>query len=179
MLLETLSTPLTKALASNSPNVAWSPVAVQASEPVGDGIFVAGLGGAVTCPMLVILPFSQDGVGGQYYLRVYGWWHFGAVDDAANVVWVPLEIATLLCTSGPQQGVDARLLPSNQNFAGKLELVGGSLGHYGGLTSSENGEGIAYARVPLVGCRKFQFDFAPGPTPMALGNALFAKTTAY
>ena len=174
--MEMLSTKLSKALTANSENLVFSYPDVGLVEPVADGDFVAGLGGATSPQQILIVPYCEGAPGRQFSMRLYGWWNHGEIRDAANTIWLPLLLAEVACVAGPKNGSGGRLIKESEYFAQGITFVAGDLGMYGRIVQ---GGDVGYLKIDLQGCRKFRFDFAVGEQAPGFGNALWALTSAW
>lgn len=178
MLIETLSTPLSRAFVSNSQAVDDLNVGPSPAEPSDDGAFPAGYNGAYAPQVLLVVPFCQGGPQSEFIMRVWGWWSAGAILDTEGSVWVPLLLAEVLCVAGSRNGLGARMLKDSEFLCDNLTLLSGDLGPSGKIIVPGPGR-VAYLKLHLNGCQKFQFEFQAGEDPPALGNALWAKTSAF
>lgn len=172
------STPLYKALtAGNSQLVDFDNDDVVATEPLDEDTFPAGIGTPTAGPQqLLILPYCEGPAGNVFYVRLYGWWPHGNLKDRNNLLWLRLLLVEFRVVSGSVTGLERRLIKASENFAESLEVTGGTVGRYGLV---QNG-GVAYAKVDLQGCQKYQFVCAKGADGTVLGsNALWAITSSW
>jgi len=194
MQLEMASTPLTRALAVNSQNVApfvyptasiQEPGAAAAlspalpASPIQDGVVANALEGRVSSGQALILPIAAGGPGGGYLMRVYAWWLLGTRNDALNRLWIPTLLAEFLCVSGDRNGLQAQLMNESEFHATSITLTAGDLGA-GKIVTDQP---VAWIRLDLQGCQIFTFDFTQaldgsGSYGPALPNALYAKKSA-
>lgn len=178
MLIETLSTPLSKWQIDNSLAVDAQIIDFSSVEPSGDGIHRIGYGGSIAPEMVLLVPYCQGSPGSEFTMRVWGWWHAGAILDTENVVWVPLLLAEVLCVAGSNRGLGQRIVRDSDCACDTLTLLSGDLGKNGMIVQPGPGR-IAYLKLHLHGCQKFQLEFQQGEDPPAFGNALWAKTSAF
>lgn len=171
------STPLNKALAANSQMVSFleDDDDVLITEPLDSDTFVAGLGNQNRAPQQVmVLPYCDGGPNSEFDLRLYGWWVHGLPKDKNNLLWIRLLLAEFHCIAGSRNGYQTRLIKAGEHFASQINLTAGTVGQYGHV---QNGP-IAYAKVDLQGCQKYQFACATG-AGSGLGNALWAITSSW
>ena len=171
-MFERLSLPLSRVLEENSQNVDFDDWGPRATEPVGDGVYVDGLGGATSKLALLLVPFGVGAPGSKFRIRVHSWRHVGG-STAANVLWIPLLLAELEVTLGTQRGLSNKVVNEAESFADTIRLVAGDLSFYGSITEGP----IAHASIDLRGGQKFSFDFAQGEMPGVFGNCLMAETS--
>lgn len=173
---QSASYPLARALPANAQSPDWSDVEPRTTEPTGDGIFTAGLGGATGPQSILILPYCAGSPQSTFTMRLWAWRHFGATGDAANVIWLPILVAELECIAGQAQGLWSRLLTPTEFLADTITLASPAvLGPYDRIHSPANGT-IGFVRLDPEGAQKIQFDFKAGS---GSGNALWARASSY
>lgn len=172
--MQTLSSHLKRALYSNSQEISFSREPIADSEPLSDGTYVAGLGGPMAPQQILIIPFVEGGPECGCKMRVSGWWLVGKAGDTTNLVYIRLTLAQFDVVASRFSGLGGRFLKSNEFCAGQLTLTAGDVGKHGLIV---NDGLIAYTKIDLQGCQKFQFEFAQGEQRPGFGNALFAVTS--
>lgn len=186
MLIDTLSMPLDKALASNSSAATFATFELVAADPtLGDstGTYLAGGEFGSTAPNRVrILPFCEGNAGAAFSVRVFAWLRMNNQTNYSDrMIWLPVLLAEFACVScnrsGPPvayPGPSRSLIKETEYFCDTITLVQGTLGKDGYITSTGPGTDlIASVMLDLQGCRRFQFDFAQtDPVNM---NALYGR----
>ena len=171
MLIETLSSPLVKALTRNSRAVVLSETwfRVTGTAPVDDttlnreGIFDVPEG--PVHPGIVMLPYCEGEPGGQWWMRLWGWRRFGK--DVNTEIWIPYLLLEAVCVAGTEMGIEGRNITQRERFAASIGVTRGN--------AYVMNDTVSYAAVGLGGCQKFQFDIAQGSVGPAYGNCLWAK----
>lgn len=158
----------TKALTANSQATEYAsplfpnPFDIRSTEPVGDGIFVAGAGGAFAPTSITLLPFADGPSDARFTMRLFGWTH-NISTDPAMVVWIPFLLGEYLCKTCLRHGPIRDRDPSNvrvlRDSERMCDTIQQTLG-FQSMVSSPGNNLIAVVKAPLWGCRKFQFDFA-------------------
>src|SRR4029077_15951540 len=175
MFLDFRSDHLEKAFKqADNQNLVYSTLIVpRGITPTEDGVWDAGAPEGTLCPTQInLIPYAVGGANSQFTIRVYGW---GKTfnNDTNLVTWVPFFLAELLCQTCAVQGPhgSVRYVNDLSTFCDSITVNSGSAS----VTSAGHGSNlIASARVPLMGCRKFQFDCQP-ITPNLPMNALWGK----
>lgn len=156
------SGPLTRALANgNSQANRFQSLEVTTTKPSGDGVYVAGDGGLFSMRHLFLLPIAES-MDAAFNMRVWGWYFFGGQPaPAEGPTWIPVPLIDLECVTGSYGGIyrprllETGVLTSVEFLAKTIkpnrDLVPGELA----ISSQVNG----FAKVNLMGCRLFQFDF--------------------
>lgn len=167
-----LSSPLDKALATNSTASSFASLVPTATEPTADGVKDIGISAGVCPDRVVILPFAIGDDDSGFGLRLWGW-RFAGYGSVG--LWVPELLIELNCTltnlSPP--GVSGKIVNDTERFAGSISVANGDVGHNGELLSPSN---VPPARVivDLRGCAKIQFDIKHN-NDITETNALWAR----
>lgn len=176
MIIGQQSSPLQKALAFNSPDsylfdpelTATEPGTNSAQNPFDIGVFSVGGEGEIPGQILV-QPFCYGEPGVEFWVRIHGFRKIRA--DGWTTLWEPSLLAEFLCRAGMYGGVSGGALAEKEYLAdGIMQTAGMPCS----ITALWNGR-PAVAVVPLMGCDKFQFDFAPGEELPAFPNAFWAR----
>ncbi len=176
----TPSNPLSKALTGNSTSVTPTRFYdARATEPTDDGVYVAGLGGAVAGNRVMVMPFSDGIVGSRFWMRLWGWRVVQGL--VSEQLWVPQLLVEMLCVTGnfpgplsPQKGQKSpRVLQEYEKLCSAMLVTNGSLGRSGEIRV--NGISPAAAWVELVGAQKFQFEFQRHEFDNLSMNAFFCR----
>ncbi len=178
MLLETVSTTLTKALQNGDLyQTSFTVPTVRSSQPTGDGVYIAGQGGGLAPNRVFLLPFCLGPAGSAFTMRLFGWTELrNPSGDTSTLVWIPFLLAELVCVATDLPGFAGRLLSDSERLCDAIALTKGSPGAGGFVNSSGPGTGlVASATVFLCGCRKFSFDFASGEETDVGMNCLWAR----
>jgi len=170
----TLSSALKRALVNNSQEAEFSRDSVIETEPSKDGTYIAGLGGTTAPQQVLVIPFV-DGAGCD--MRLSGWWLLGKPTAGDNdAVWIRLTLVQFKVVAGKFNGLGKRRLRANEFCAKRMLLIAGTVGEHGLIVNDGD---IAYAKIDLQGCQKFQFEFTTDPEQPGFGNALFAVTSGF
>lgn len=172
-LIETMSGPLTKALAQNSQSNLYGSFGMTSTEPSGDGVFSIGDGGILASNRIAIWPYCEGLENNKFAMRVWGWVVY-------QTIWVPSLIVELACVSCAKQGPApptpttgmGKSISTMERMCDTISLVKGNVGSTGYINSPQANI-IGMALVELCGANKIQFDFQYiDAVPM---NALFAR----
>ncbi len=144
-----------------------------------DGVYDAGYQTMVTSAALRIMPFAEGSENSQFYMRLWAWYSCGGRNQPnSDLLWVPVLLAELYCVSGNLPGPPVSSGPSPSIIGETERLCDTIVPTRGQASVFANGDDmVAMAFVPLMGCQKFQFDFAHGAVPgLHVGmNALWAR----
>jgi hypothetical protein len=180
MLIETLSTNLTPALATNYSTSSYPAIVSTLTTPepnyaspngVVDLSFNNNIQGNFSQNSVVVVPFGVGSNTNTFNVRVVGWKRVPSPNvsgpGSPNFdLWVPLDLVEMICTiATAQPGVAGTLVPATNFFCTTIVVVTGST--LVGEAPSENivspGNGqIAHFLVQLKGCQKLQFFFTTG-----------------
>ncbi len=181
MLIETVSTIWKRALARENsvqqtfwtptvltmrPDFPQSTLPVSASGDAPDGLWAAAgtPPGALTQNRLMVMPWSDGGVGQQFSLRIWGF----TVHNTTDSAWLPLFLCELLCMTADQpigtsiataSDPTANSFPKDGRLCDTITLTAGTLGG-GQINSTGPGTNIpAWVTVDFYGSQWFFFDF--------------------
>jgi hypothetical protein len=193
MLLETLSTPFTKALRNgNSTAAAFSSIIPRTTAPVPvssgpnaaggtDGVYDFSDHHYFTVNRLQLMPYADGNTGSQFSMRVFGWDVIEPPDANPNlIVWIPFLICELAVTTGALVGFAGRYLSATEHLATTITLtqglVGGTDGITGGRIYSYTDTSLAgWVLLTISGCRYIQFDFQKTSANIGM-NCLWGKS---
>jgi len=158
MLLETLSQPLKKALATNSTATSFASKVDTLTEPTGDGVHAAGILAGVSQNAVVVYPFAVASANDTFSMRVIGWHKVLLSTGVAQ--WVPVVLAELACTVGAATGVAGGAEVATELYADTITIVGttANAGVDIDVVSPAN-DTKASATIDLKGAQKFEFTF--------------------
>lgn len=178
-LIETMSGPLTKALAQNSQSNLYGSFGMTSTEPSGDGVFSIGDGGILASNRIAIWPYCEGLENNKFSMRLHGWTLYRAQQDTMGI-WIPSLIVELSFVSCAKQGPApptpttgmGKSISTMERMCDTISLVHGNVGSTGYI-NSPGANIISMALVELCGANKIQFDFQfIDSVPM---NALWAR----
>jgi len=168
---------LARALATSSTATSFATLISTLTEPSGDGVFSFK---TVIPEELMVSFFGAGADNTTFDARIVGWDKIGTTTP----LWVPRILASFSCTLSAQVGVTGAALVSTDRFADTLTM--NSTAPQAKFTDTDGAGAatrgtvpifspandlIAWAKVPLCGVDKIQFDF--DMTGATNGNAVF------
>lgn len=178
---DVLSAPVLPALSENRQAPDWTVDGnVRDTEPTDDGVFTASRNwGTTFVPQILLIPFASGSQGATFNMRVWGWWNIGDPAKTDKVVWLPMLIAELVCTTGPFMGIGAKNLRAGDLLCDSITITSGGISVVSdnGMVISQPGVSAAWMKLDIPSPRKLQFDFKPGDVPLAFGNCFWMQTS--
>lgn len=166
---------LRKALADNSTAADFTAKSPTVTEPTGNGVFnlTKFVGGSV--PMYAMIwPFGSDADAETFDMRLWGWWRITG-DGQNSDLWIPSILAGLSVVLSTPVGVAGAEVLNTDFFADTITITSGmepvitaDTTNQGTIVRQSNaGNQIAWAKVPLCGPEKIEFDFDRGTAASA------------
>lgn len=172
--------PLQRALATSSTATSFATLISKLTEPSGDGVFAFP---SIGQKFLHASFFGAGADDTTFDARIVGWDRIGT--DPAFTLWVPRILASLSIILSTQVGIVGCKVINTDRFADQIvvhatvapqstftDVVSAAAASRGTVEIfSPANNVIAWAKIPLNGCEKVQFDF--DMTGATNGNAVF------
>ena len=157
MLIETLSTPFRKVLATNATDTSFASKIPTGTEPTNDGVIDLATGGSTSQNALLLVPYGTGGDNDTFAMRVIAW-DFIDGSTVTSRLWVPIVLTELTCTMSATVGVANKALVATERFVDTLVLVTGNDDISIDIVSPTADE-VAHAVLDVKGFRKVEFSF--------------------
>lgn len=170
MIVETASTGMRKALATNSTASSFAAKIPTATEPTSDGVHTMGFGDSSCRSNLLVMPYAVASDNNTFSVQVWAWEFISQGDTR---LWIPRLLCQVACTvDSTLVGVAGRAIVATEMFADTLSVSIGEENVNVAKCSPADGNSAGHFMVDIQGAPKVEFVFSTGSSATSC-NAAF------